>query len=158
MTSPVIQADSSDAKNTSSGAISVTRPSRPSGVFPASTAPAPPSKVPAATLPSVSVWPGSMALTRILRGASSSANPLVSVSMEPFVEAYSRAPPHRMRTDDGAEVDDAAAVGPEPLDRLLHGENRPENVDVVMEVKVLFSDLREGAEPEYPGVVDQKLQ
>ena len=33
-----------------------------------------------------------MALTRILRGASSSANPFVSVSMAPFVEAYSRAP------------------------------------------------------------------
>src|SRR5260370_38251360 len=33
-----------------------------------------------------------MALTRILRGASSSANPLVRVSMAPFVEAYSRAP------------------------------------------------------------------
>src|SRR5207245_10087762 len=49
MTSPVIQADSSDARNTASGAISVTRPSRPSGVFPARTAPAPPSKVPAAT-------------------------------------------------------------------------------------------------------------
>src|SRR2546427_9663126 len=71
MTSPVIQADSSDARNTASGAISATRPSRPSGVFPARAAPAPPSKVPAATLPSVSVWPGAMALTRILRGASS---------------------------------------------------------------------------------------
>src|SRR5438270_6366859 len=35
---------------------------------------------------------GAIALTRILRGASSSANPLVSVSMAPFVEAYSRAP------------------------------------------------------------------
>src|SRR5580700_9801827 len=55
ITSPVIQADSSDARNTASGAISVTRPSRPSGVFPARTAPAPPSKVPAAALPSVSV-------------------------------------------------------------------------------------------------------
>src|SRR5882762_7263635 len=55
MTSPVIQADSSDARNTASGAISATRPSRPSGVFSARTAPAPPSKVPAATLPSVSV-------------------------------------------------------------------------------------------------------
>src|SRR5438132_1283393 len=33
-----------------------------------------------------------MALTRILRGASSSANPFVSVSIAPFVEAYSRAP------------------------------------------------------------------
>src|SRR5882672_6780215 len=55
ITSPVIQPDSSDARNTASGAMSVTRPSRPSGVFPARTAPAPPSKVPAATLPSVSV-------------------------------------------------------------------------------------------------------
>src|SRR5437016_8737603 len=92
MISPVIQADSSDARNTATGAISVTRPSRPSGVFSARTAPAPPSKVPAAILPSVSVWPGAIALTRILRGASSSANPFVSVSMAPFVEAYSRAP------------------------------------------------------------------
>src|SRR5258708_36320623 len=65
---------------------------------------------------------------------------------------------HRMRTDDRAEVDDAPAVGPEPLDRLLHGENRPANVDVVMQVKALFGDLREGAEAEYPGVVDQNVQ
>jgi hypothetical protein len=36
----------------------------------------------------------------------------------------------------------------------LHGENRPENVDVVVEVKALFGDLRERAEAEYPSVVD----
>src|SRR5438552_14407627 len=63
----------------------------------------------------------------------------------------------RMRADNRAEVDDATAVGPESLDRLLHGENRPENVDVVVEVKALFRDLREGAEAEYPGVVDQNI-
>src|SRR5439155_26517649 len=40
---------------------------------------------------------------------------------------------HRMRADDGAEVDDAPAVGPEPLARLLHGENRSENVDVIVD-------------------------
>src|SRR5260370_5098678 len=61
---------------------------------------------------------------------------------------------HRMRADDRAEVDDAPAVGPEPLARLLHGENRPENVDVVVEVKALFGDFREDAEAEYPGGVD----
>src|SRR5258706_3237647 len=65
---------------------------------------------------------------------------------------------HGMRADDGAEVDDASSVDPEPLDRLLSGENRPENVDVVMEVEALFGDLREGAEAEYPGVVDQNVQ
>src|ERR1700751_3625814 len=98
-----------------------------------------------------------MALTRILRGASSSANPLVSVSMalRGSVQQGSR---HRMRVDDRTEVDDAAAVGAEPLDRLLHRENRPENVDVVVEVKALFGDLRDGAEAEYPGVVDQNVQ
>src|SRR5437667_11292798 len=99
-----------------------------------------------------------MALTRILRGASSSASPLVSVSMAPFVEAYSKGSRHRMRADDRAEVDDAPAVGAESLDRFLHGENRPENIDVVVEVKALFGDLREGAEAEYPGVVDQNVQ
>src|SRR5580692_9542561 len=65
---------------------------------------------------------------------------------------------HRMRAYDRAEVDDAPAVGAEPLDRLLHGENRPKNVDVVVEVKALFSDLGEGAEAEYPSVVDQNVQ
>src|SRR5690242_19110207 len=62
---------------------------------------------------------------------------------------------HRMRADDGAEVDDASAVGSEPFDRLLHGENYPKNVDVVMEVKGLLGDLHERAEAEYAGVVDQ---
>ena len=92
MTSPAIQADSFDARNTAKGTISVVPPSRPSDVFPAGTSPAPPSNVPAVILPYVSVWPVAMALTRILRRASSSANPLVGVSIAPFVDAYSRAP------------------------------------------------------------------
>src|SRR6266478_4796597 len=65
---------------------------------------------------------------------------------------------HRMRADDGAEVDDTTAIGPESLDRLLHGENRPEYVDFVMKVKAFFGDFREGSEAEYPGVVDQNVQ
>src|SRR5258708_22544862 len=64
---------------------------------------------------------------------------------------------HWMRADDRAEIDDAPAVGPEPLDRLLRGENRPENVDVVVEVKALFGDLREGAEAEYARLVDPNV-
>jgi len=31
-------------------------------------------------------------------------------------------------------------------------------LDVVVEVKALFGDLREGAEAEYPGVVDHNVQ
>jgi hypothetical protein len=60
-------------------------------------------------------------------------NPLISVSMAPFVEAYSRAG-HRVRAHDRAEVDDAAAVSTEPLGCLVHSEKRPENVDVVVKV------------------------
>src|SRR6202011_5740405 len=75
-----------------------------------------------------------------------------------FRGSVQQRPRHRMRTDDRAEVDDAPAVGPEPLDRLLHGENRSENVDVVVEVKALFGDLRDGAETEYSGVVNQNVQ
>jgi 3-oxoacyl-[acyl-carrier protein] reductase len=62
---------------------------------------------------------------------------------------------HRMRGHNGAEVDDAPATGAEPLDRLLHGENRPENVDVVVEVKTLFgSSDREGAERVAQVIID----
>src|SRR5438105_15568971 len=46
---------------------------------------------------------------------------------------------HRMRADDRAEVDDAPAVGPEPLDRLLHGENRSEERRVGKECRCRWS-------------------
>src|SRR2546426_9364718 len=98
-----------------------------------------------------------MALTRILRGASSSANPFVQCFDGAFRGSVQQGSRHWMRAHNGAEIDDATAVGTEPLDRLLHGENRPENVDVVVEVKALFCDLREGAETEYSGVVDQNV-
>lgn len=55
-----------------------------------------------------------------------------------------------MRAEDRAEVDDAPAVGPESLDRLMDGENRSENVAVVVELKVPFGDLREGARRNTP--------
>ena len=48
---------------------------------------------------------------------------------------------HWMRTDNRAEINDAPALDAEPLDRLLHHENRPEHVDVVVDVKTLFSDV-----------------
>src|SRR5437588_8589794 len=60
---------------------------------------------------------------------------------------------HGMRAHNGAEVDDATAVGAEPLDRLLHGENHPENVDVVVEVKAVFGDLCEGPKRNTPALL-----
>src|SRR5205823_203798 len=64
---------------------------------------------------------------------------------------------HRMRADDGAEIDDAAA-GAEALDGLLHRENRRKHVDVEVYVKALLGDLRESAETEDPSVVDQNVE
>jgi hypothetical protein len=77
-----------------------------------------------------------------------------------LVEAYSRTPGTGCEPtiELRFEINDASAVGAEPLDRLLRGENRSENVEVVVEVKTLFGNLREGAEAEYPGVVDQNVQ
>jgi hypothetical protein len=46
----------------------------------------------------------------------------------------------------------------EPLDRRLPSENHPENVDVIVGVKALLGNFREGAKAEYPGVVDQNVQ
>src|SRR5256712_3352125 len=99
-----------------------------------------------------------MALTRILRGASSSANTFVQCFDGAFRGSVQQGSRHGMRAHNGAEIDDATAVGAEPLDRLLHGENHPENVDVVVEVKAVFGDLCEGAETEYSGIVDQNVQ
>jgi hypothetical protein len=56
------------------------------------------------------------------------------------------------------KVDDAPAIGTEPLDRRLHSENHPENVDIVAGVKALFANFRQGTKAEYPGVVDQNVQ
>jgi hypothetical protein len=42
--------------------------------------------------------------------------------------------------------------------RLLHRENRPKRVDVVVQVKTVFSNLRKSAKAEYPGVVHKNVQ
>jgi len=60
---------------------------------------------------------------------------------------------HRMGADDGAEIDDAAAIGAEAFDGLLHHENRAEHVDVVVKVETLFGNLRESTEAEDARVV-----
>src|SRR5258708_18685659 len=65
---------------------------------------------------------------------------------------------HRMGADDGAEIDDVPALCTEALDRLLHHENRPEHIDVVVNVKALLGDLRESAKAEEPGVVNQNVE
>jgi hypothetical protein len=62
-----------------------------------------------------------------------------------------------VRADDGTEVDDASALGSEPPDRLLDGENYSENVDVVVQMKGLFRNVGEGAEVEYPSVVNEDI-
>src|SRR5689334_8659781 len=61
---------------------------------------------------------------------------------------------HRMRAHNRTEIDDAPAIGAEPLESFLHGENHCENIDVVVDVKALFSNIRESAKAEYSGVVD----
>src|SRR5258706_15409319 len=63
-----------------------------------------------------------------------------------------------MRADDGAEIDDASALGAEALARLLHRENRPKHVDLVVNMKALLGDVGECTEAEAPCVVDKNVE
>src|SRR4051794_35460813 len=89
--SPVIQRASSDARKETGGAMSSGCPTRPSGV--AATAPLSKSlsTIPAEWVPSVMTRPGLIALTRMLRCASSLASVFVIVSTAPLVDAYTEA-------------------------------------------------------------------
>jgi hypothetical protein len=153
MTSPVIQADSSDARNTASGAIirDATEPAErrlPSDSGAGATLKGPRGYIPFG----FSMTGSDGADTDFARRQFERQSPgqRFDSAFRGSVQQGSR---HRTRADNGADVDDASPVGPEPLDWLLHGENRPENVDVVVDVKTVFGDLGEGAEAEYPGVV-----
>ena len=83
MRSPVSQEDWSDARNSATRAISSGWPSRPSGMG-APIAFATSSEMPSFYTASVPVMPGAMALTRILRSASSFARPFVMASTALF--------------------------------------------------------------------------
>ena len=83
MRSPVSHEDWSEARNSATRAISSGLPSRPIGsAAPIVVAVSP--SIPNAARPSVAVMPGAIALTRILRLASSLASALVIVSTALF--------------------------------------------------------------------------
>src|SRR5439155_6660181 len=83
--SPVIHAESEDARNTAVGAMSCTCPMRPRGVCDSSCLRKSLSCNPAERTPSVSTMPGLMALTRMFRGPSSFARVRVIASTAPLV-------------------------------------------------------------------------
>ena len=83
--SPVIQRDSSEARNTATPAMSSGWPKRPSGVSATIRFSKSLPMMPALCVPSVSTPPGAMALTRILRGPSSLARSRVIASSAPLV-------------------------------------------------------------------------
>src|SRR6266513_2467079 len=89
--SPVIQAESDEARNTAAGAMSPGWPMRPSGVWASVVLRQSLSAIPAACTPSVSTMPGLIELTRILRGPSSFASDLVTASTAAFVALYTEA-------------------------------------------------------------------
>ncbi len=135
----------------------MTRPSRPSGVFPARRAAGTAGKGSRRYIAFGFCMTGRDGVDSDLARRKFERQSLCQSFDGAFRGSVQQGSRHWMRAHNRAEVDDAPAVLAEPLDRLLHGENRPENVDVVVEVKALFSNVREGAEAEYPGVVDQNL-
>src|SRR5690606_14042229 len=89
--SPVMYAETSDARNTTAGAMSVTRPIRPSGAVDSTHARMSLSVMPALRTPSVSISPGLTAFTRMPRRPSPFASEPVITSTAPFVPAYTDA-------------------------------------------------------------------
>src|SRR5881409_2290420 len=89
--SPVIHAESGDARNTAAGAMSCGWPIRPRGLWASTCLRKSLSSRPAALKPSVSTMPGLMALTRILRGPSSLASERVTASTAALVALYTEA-------------------------------------------------------------------
>ena len=83
--SPVIQPDSSEARNTAAGAMSCGWPIRPSGVCASYCFRKSLSTMPAACTPSVSTMPGLIELTRMWRGPSSLASDRVTASTAALV-------------------------------------------------------------------------
>jgi len=158
MTSPVIQADSSDAGSTACGAISANATEAAEGRLLQQNGAGVIHKGPCGCIAFGLCMTGGDGVNADLARCQferQSPGQCFNGILRGNVQQGSH---HRMRAEDRAEVDDAPAVGPESLDRLMDGENRSENVDVVVEVKVLFGDLREGAETEHSGVVDQDVQ
>src|SRR5690348_320973 len=86
--SPVIQEESDDARNTAAGAMSWGWPIRPSGVCASICLRQSLAAIPVEWKPSVSIMPGLIALTRILRGPSSLASDLVTASTAALVPLY----------------------------------------------------------------------
>ena len=79
------QRESSEARNTAAGAMSLGRPMRPRGVCDSMSLRKSLSWMPAERTPSVSTMPGLMELTRIRRGPSSWLSDRVTASTAAFV-------------------------------------------------------------------------
>src|ERR1700740_3187281 len=86
--SPVRYLESEEARYTAVGEISSGRPIRPRGDCASTDLRKSPSTIPAACSPSVSIIPGLMEFTRILREPNSLANTAVIASTDAFAAEY----------------------------------------------------------------------
>ena len=89
------------------------------------------------------LMPGLIALTRILRAPSSSASDAGDPVDGGFGAGVDGAVRRRDLGDAGTDVDDAAAFGPEELQRFLGGQQKPQHVNVELVMEKFFRDLFE---------------
>ena len=121
--SPVIQLESSLAKNTAAGAISCGWPIRRSGLCASTCLRKSLSVIPAVCVPSVSTMPGLMAFTRILRGPSSLANVCVTAFTAAFVALYTARPGGVSVTNTELRLMMLPPAEPDQFGGFLRGEN-----------------------------------
>ena len=70
-----------------------------------------------------------------------------------FRESIQQGSRDGMRSDNGTQIDDGATLSPEPLARLLHSKNRPADVDVEVEMKVVLGNILERLKRKTPALL-----
>ena len=140
------------------GAMSWGWPMRPSGVRAANSFARSVPGIPAARKPSVSTGPGLIELTRIFLPPSSQGEHVRDRVHGRLGRRVNGAAGNRSLAGHGADVDDAAAVAVEDLDRFLGGEQYTLDVDIELALEVLFGDLLDRRELINGGVVDENVE
>src|SRR5580765_5532311 len=117
-----------------------------------------PSTKPAEWTPSVSIMPGLMELTRILRGPSSLESTTVMASTEALVAEYVAVFGGRMVLAPEPILMMLPPSGADEFHGFFRGEQETEDVDVELFVEQLLGDCFERRECVYAGIVDQDVE
>jgi hypothetical protein len=108
-------------------------------------------------MPSVSIIPGLTEFTRIFFGAQFPCQRFRHRVHGRLRRAVDRRAGQRLHADDGADVDDTAAVAVEMFQRLLRREDQAEHVQIELLPEMVLGDLFQRRELLNAGVVHENV-